>query len=1578
VRLASRRVTNQVEVQKLFAEIENMWNEAREEYNRLKKAGTLKFSLIFRVEHNIRKNFLGMVWWTTKPFGNSEFKRVYNWRQGFIGPLNGLLNYMGAQLRNLASKYYVFPQPTYYQVREYADGRKEVLHRSTAMKYPAKDTIKSYWISVYSGNSKYPSVRVRHSTLPELDFVDMIRAHLIELVRQCFIYNVPRTASQRYIRLLIYRLKPFLDWIYTGGEYGRKNFWPEADRELREIVLELRARYGKRVGRIQRMTQQSDGKGDDKDKGKEEKKEAKKKKSIFGEQADEALKRDSSNEMKKAVATLRKLVKENKLDDTDEEIFKEQILTITQKEGNDWHRILFSDKFQPRSLKQAIFAGDQYATETSDILVAAEVPVLSSLGGGKADLVIFVRRKVGDSLIWVPVMVLDVKTKTGIKWSVLGKRPRTEKSETRVPYFDIRKRLLTDNEWNAVIKGTPEEDESDQIDIYEQAIVDEYKRIMEYDSSAPKKLWKGIIVLDPDQDKEQMFQLLPWLIKSTVEHLRVNKSTKSKRTLFTPNFKGRNKKEQPKLGIVLTSDSGPYKLLKGTVSLTSLSKENPFKSRIKDNRQFTLYLTVASGGSSGESAAWIARNWHLLHHLIDLKNTHRKPVEIVWLDLLGTFSTKGLIAQRLRLFGTQKPKRVSRSHIASLRALVDEIGFQDMSGEIAEYYFENAESGQKHLISCLKKLFKKRPKKNRIVVVDGWATLRSIIPPHLNTLTNVLESKLLEWLPEKDVEILWLDRLVPHPLMSSVYQRMKVTPLPHDSPRERLLDEIIWNLPSSPRNFGWVTPRREDIRIIAQDLPTNTPLHVIPFGVPHLKGWARRFRAETNEDHTVSLEEVVESIVGDRYARLSGSSSRYTEVGDESKESMLSDIYDLVPSLCRSRGDTQKEDSDENPNESKVRDIILTTKQLASRPTSKGRFRLVQFVPYEERPRQGRPGEYSPPNKISRGWIHKTEFKEEKPIKRTTHRPPVVQDTSLEHIDTEKTRFQEVLRIKRTAEFLIYKSNWQRIMECIVSICNKCIRSKGGTSKPLDILCEVRDFLTTAEKSRKIWQLLLYKRRQFMYDTQLVIYPALKELNKRKADIMTLYGNALFLLVLGIYWRGYRVYFQEWTDHMETLWDAISDWQLLHMGFHPRDSDEVIVESLFDVSAIWSNLLWRAKQLAARSTGIIPIESYKIGALVPCEESNYSWLVFQEYAGSERMLAGLFENPHDRNIQHKRYDGVVNLETLRNFAEKWQLSDYRRVIALAKHGDMELLLRQQIEDDDTIQWDYSYQIKYGLPSGNRSFPIKWFNFKGIPRSIWPLLGKPEVRIPNDLMVHVDRTLQEINEFESEVMGVKVEVSLNEKKQSYEIRLVDKPGQIRGLEYEIFFFNTTQELVEFLRMPFQTKQFFETQNGFKYSWDPRRDVFYVEAYVKSDVLSTSFLKPLVNRRSFLKGKYKVPENAVEVLNSVVGEELLLVAYPDIEKYRQKQKHCWNIWLIINHVGPRLKSIEKLMMNIEDVALLFECEQIFDVDTGLRHSTKVAINDFKSIIFPIDVFHYPRIGSFLRNRGLGEDLDVHEME
>jgi len=385
---------------KQYEQIKRIWKIIRKEMSAGRKTGSHDFSSVQNMESALRNLYLKMLWKSTRRYGNKESKRVYSWREGTVGPLNALLNFAGAALRDKLVPRYPFPDPDLYEIREYPDGQKKILPKNVADKLPAGKKVKTHIRAGYRGNSKNPRVLLSHPTLPALDFGDMIRAHLIELCRQCFIHNVPRNESQRYIRLLIHRLIPFLDWVYAQGKTGRKNFYPGADEELRKIVLEIRTHFGSQSGREEGISRKieriSSDVGVD-----------------FLIEKIESIQATSQDEyIRGKCATIRNHIEDGIVTDFDIYKFIDEITKKSAREGNDWHRVLLSGFSHPRSLREIVFAGDTLLQTPSGLQYLAEVPVKGKSGAGKIDLTLFARiKRSAGQYIWTPVLILEIKTK---------------------------------------------------------------------------------------------------------------------------------------------------------------------------------------------------------------------------------------------------------------------------------------------------------------------------------------------------------------------------------------------------------------------------------------------------------------------------------------------------------------------------------------------------------------------------------------------------------------------------------------------------------------------------------------------------------------------------------------------------------------------------------------------------------------------------------------------------------------------------------------------------------------------------------------------------------------------------------------------------------------------------------------------------------------------------------------------------------------------------------------------------------------------------------------------------------------
>jgi hypothetical protein len=170
VRLARGRVRSKNK--KHYKNIDTNWRKACNEWEESRVNDPYDYSFIQNAEPNLRGAFLKILWSTTKRYGNTENKRIYSWEEGTVGPLNALLNYAGARLRDLALTYYQFPQPEYYEVRIYGDKSTKVIPLSLAEKYPDSGAVKTYTKAGYPGNQYGPRILLSHPTLPGLDFVN--------------------------------------------------------------------------------------------------------------------------------------------------------------------------------------------------------------------------------------------------------------------------------------------------------------------------------------------------------------------------------------------------------------------------------------------------------------------------------------------------------------------------------------------------------------------------------------------------------------------------------------------------------------------------------------------------------------------------------------------------------------------------------------------------------------------------------------------------------------------------------------------------------------------------------------------------------------------------------------------------------------------------------------------------------------------------------------------------------------------------------------------------------------------------------------------------------------------------------------------------------------------------------------------------------------------------------------------------------------------------------------------------------------------------------------------------------------
>jgi hypothetical protein len=1514
VRLASKRTSQKT--RKYYISIEKMWQKVRDQLQQNGARKIIDFSPVQIAEPNMRGQFLKMVWSSTWRYGNRELKRVYSWLEGTVGPLNTLLNYAGARLRDLAMTRYPFPEPETFQIREYSDGSKKVLSMEEAERLGQDDATKIYWKAGYREKGKSPLVILAHPTLPELDFVDMIRAHLVELCRQCFIHNVPRNEAHRYIRLLIHKLQPFLDWVYTDGAEGRPYFNRYSDHELREIVREVRSLYGRRTGREKSVT-----------KGLDVPDHPVISIEVFKKKVKDLRDNTDDEEEAKVYSQILDHIDEGRIEQRDVEKLIDQVLALSSRGGTEWHRVLLSDLHHPRSLKQVVFAGDTMLEERSSVLIVGELPV--SRGKGQIDLVIFLRREMPGQAIWTPVMLLEIKTKMTLDYNLYGLRTNNKRVEDYAPSLYAWKHVTSDEEWKKIFSSDPAPRTLNQLNAYELELLQEYNQVAPFDSTPPEALWKGVVVLDTDQSPLEVFEAFHALLDDLVTKITSGLLDVSKTTAYSLNSTSSVK--APRVATILTPGDGPIDLLEEACAPESLPADDPFSERVSDDRILTLYVSVPSPTSSGNAAAWISRNWHILNHIHECTSIS-KDTEIHWVDLMGDYPGEPLVKKRFGLDSLLREGWIDKRLHATLDGLVGKIRFIDLSANIDQILTGN-DLGLDCLADNLRLSLQEESGNERIVVIDGWSEFRDMIPSTRQHLIRSLETKLLDSLPSSNINIIWIDSGVEHTRMNRHYQRRCISPLHHDSPRRMHLDEIIYNIPTSTRSFGRLLPKSDDERFIVQDVPANAPPWRTKIHVPQLVDYSTRFRGGQRRKPTLTVGEVYGKELRSMYGRGVTLSHIYSDTHRYSRR-RVSELegfaLSLVPSTLRPR-EEQTEDQ-EQVSDNSSRQIITSTTTTGKISTLSSRLNFTPDAPPPQPHRAKR--EYSSADKITRRWYYErvpSQVFGKDGEEYVVMKPPTVSETAASDIDTKRTRRRELRRLLNVARFLKGKKSLsESFVSCCEKIMNICADGLSVKQDERDLqlsLERVRDIILEDPERARVWE-TVRPIRQGLFDLLNSQNRAvLEEVFERSPDALLLYGNNLFLAVLAVM---DCVYHEVLNTHVIPLWQSIVEWELYQLGFR---TEQGTVTSKYDIHSIYSNLLARARMLPTLDLPEHVLSAQQAGQIVWTEEEDkYSaWVIFHSEKG---MAAGLIDDLQSQWLQPSWYRCVSAPQILNDTARQALHSTDRNTIVVTEVGAYKVLW-MLAEGEDGPVW-FSSILEYGHPQRNGS-PIPWIKLTEtyeVP-TLYNGMFAPPI-LPVGVERHVDDLLRKTASREQDVTPVTCEVSINVKERAYELKFKDRASE--SIQDTLLFKNTV-ELVRILRYPIRKGTPLRTKNGSYMTWDHQKDIQYsgcelIRGKVR-EIVSVTFLKPLVHRNNFYPNEFLFPKTCDELLSTVMGDHVILIIQSEGSRFIVKLRGV--------STQSSLKPLENLKLSIYDLGLLTECEQLIDTTRNRHHDVEIDARD-----------------------------------
>lgn len=1095
--------------------IKNILRDGKKNYQRSKRAGKPDASHLQKTERNARRSHNKVVLNTSVPYGNVETKRMR--RKEDRKYINNLADYYGAIIRTLGAKEFQFPPP---------------------MKTYTEDG-KIRW--VYPGNTLTPEFEPQH-TAPELDFVDMIRPHGLELIRQCMKYSVPMRDARRYLDELVRKLTPFLDQVYSGQRKIEYGFVRGSVKVLREVVLEIRAKYGGTNGRplsitgeVSRVLRKRDETYSIQDSNSKVKTNLRKivveedsfntnskypvLDSFFSNLADSCDVTISSN-WKKRVEKLQELTKKKTLTRHDARYIMNDLLEHSRKRGSSFHDFVSNADFttRPFSLSSVFKYGDEMATERSEFLFACEVSIAE--GRGRIDILLLRRKRLhrADDIlteyIWEPVMLIEVKTRCFYNLDLYATFTKSKNRSRRVIEYVKDLRRSEEDEWQKVIDATPIEYERQQLDAYEREIIQGYSRFARRDLDPPAALKKGVLVVDLKENWERLRDNIQEMVLDAYH--RSEDASLSRREHFHLNPDDIDLR----MGLVVFSDaerreSSPVKKIKYL---------DPFyvSKKRDDNREFILYLPVAGKGSPAQSASQIAAHWYgleLIHQRT--KGTHR---DILWFDLSGALAT------------SEKRSRIFRTTLLSAsikRLLRKRVRFIDISESFSSYMQGDTalsqvlEATQTHL----------REARRLFIIVIGLDSVRSSTPRDRASWFDRFVAQFLNDVPEHST-LLWFDRPVPTTQTSQRYDTRSIAPFYGESPWMDLVDEVIYNVPTAPRRYGSYVPVEDDLRWLISE--KNDDFTVNPILIPPLHKWGERFRSDSARDENITRQNTF-------YLRSSSYTGQRQVTSREYDEDDEESLLELLPHLQRFYKDKSEDENDKT--EETIKMFVMETKPSSPQPF----LSRVRFTPYQyhtEKERDGRVTRLEPLAHVN----HQREYRESrlygKPRKVTTQPPHIglLKHNTQEMVSSARQELRgirSVLKMSRRRHG--EKKEWKGFLESLDKLVG---RKNNNSTDMLSVLRRVKTVLESHPVSKNLWYQLRDQRTGIPQGLVTEQEQVLKQLIAQYPDLLAIIGNQHFLLLLtALSETDLR---KSPRTIVERLWQYLIPWQLMILGFAPE------------------------------------------------------------------------------------------------------------------------------------------------------------------------------------------------------------------------------------------------------------------------------------------------------------------------------------------------------------------------------------------------------------------------------------------
>ncbi len=1399
-----------------------VWEKTKQEYQQTVEEGCPDASKLVIAENNLRRSFSRVLLKTSVKYGNTETKRVKR-EEGNKKYLNNLWDYSGSRLRDVTKGRYFFPKPILIE----------------------RDDGSSYY--GYHGTTKTPSYPVRHNHIPELDFADMIRSPLMELARQCLKYGVPLKDAKKYIDALLYRLIPFLDYVYTGRKSGRPNYVRAGLKELRIVVDQIKNEYGKRNGQRQSITSEvlesvTHETPSEVDLIPEEvveiSEETPKKETedhILQEVITEA-KKDGAV-LDEPLQNLDDLLKNGTLDIEDSLALLKEYQEQSRKLGVRVHRFVSKNFQSPFSFNGIVYHGTEMAYDNSGLILLSEVPVDG--GRGRIDFVLARAKQLTrvdgapSVVVCEPFMIIDLKTKNAFDFDIYGIESRTSDKENVVREFFLEHRELTPSEWENVLSNTPDDYEKEQLDAYEKAALTDYQSAMWKDVDAQKKLVKAVLVVDSHQSWKDISEaILPLVLKA---YNKCIDGTISEGDFLVPSDGDKSLRIAMKL-LSVTRPTTETEELDIPIPL------KPFKERVEDKKEFVLYLTVPGRGSPSQSAASIAERWHGLEYVHGL--ARRRHRDVFWLDLVGEYTDPVLRKKQFRSrFQTDSIKRFFR----------DRVQMKDLSDRVREYIYEGVPISS--LRTWIQNLL--RDCHNPIIVVSGWEALRRSTPSSHQMYLDEIVTTIIQTIPVKSTTV-WFARPVPIAQSSITYSTRCVAPFYQGSLWQNIVDTIIWNIAMPPdRSGARISTNYHERGILIEQSEKPPEWRIVEIGP--LRGWGQDFQSGGRK-------------IPEAYYRGSGA---VVQQSNWYVEKQLKRTLELIPHLLPHHEYNQEPHSNFNLDIEKVSTEYNESQEFRPRLT---------FMPTQTHTEKEQDDERIKPllpiTDINRRRDCRQMRLDVPPQQRTT-RPPSEYYLSAKEIDYHKLVLTEIRHLRDTIKFLerVQENHLKELIDQVSEVLENTDETTHAenTNSLMNRLRLIRQILETNTLSKEVWARLLPIRSTIPRNLTKTQKDHVTAIQNRHPDILLITGNHLFFLIFTALGSNPEISYQ---GSLMALWDYVLPWHLIGLGLKPEyPKSHITGRSVLDRHRLLKRLHHRIVERNKSFDLQVSLTNVRFGRLISlpssgAADSTLLWLLFQRTPGTNDMNTALL-NPRGIDPSLSIVDTLHEMVSERTF---WSESDLNllswyarlqgkepqlRIMVADQHGEQVLL----IDDKKRRRW---------IPIGNIQYTTRRFEDVTLVRTITLSTDSHLQSIEYDSVRYPIHKIEDMVERATLILHKGLEgsisatckVTLDTKDEMFRTIFTDKKSEDMIGELLI---HRTADLLEVLRRPDNECEPVMV-NGHKLIWNRFKDISYDD--------DVALLRPWINRQNpFPKMSLKVPPTARDLLHATKEFDITIEMYHD---------------------------------------------------------------------------------------------------